>query len=110
MSTRGNVVIVEDDQPKLYFYSHYDSYDLPETVANALDRGRDRWDYEPYLNRILFSEMIKDNVLRNNGFGIDTVKGDGGIEVYVDPTNQTVKFNNTTYHFEDFIETYRTKD
>lgn len=54
----------------IYFYTHWGAEELPETLKNALKRGFERWDDESYLARIIFSEMIKDDVLELTGYGI----------------------------------------
>ena len=70
MGDRAQVKITSQDNPDLYFYTHWGAEKLPIVVANALNRGRGRWgDYE-YLNRIIFSEMIQDEVLSETGYGI----------------------------------------
>lgn len=106
MGNRGNIVILSDEGKDLFLYTHWTGSDLPSIVANALDRGRDRWDDRPYLNRILFSELIKDDVLGTTGYGLDVERGDGGTEVYVSPTEETVRYLDTHYTFKEFVEAF----
>jgi hypothetical protein len=70
MGDRGQVKIIAQGNPDLYFYTHWGAESLPEVVANALARGRDRWTDDEYFNRIIFSEMIQGDVLSNTGYGI----------------------------------------
>jgi hypothetical protein len=39
-------------------------------VRSAPRRGQDRWDDEPYLARIIFSELIRDDIDGDTGYGI----------------------------------------
>jgi hypothetical protein len=108
MGDRGNIVIEQDNEPVLYFYTHWSGSDLPVIVANALDRGRNRWGDEPYLNRILFCSLVgEENWDDETGFGIDHAMGDGGTEVYIDHSALTVRYDDHTGSFEDFITTYK---
>lgn len=63
---KGNEVPQNDD---IYLYSHWDS-DLGTKLASALQRGKARWNDASYLARIIFSEMIKDDVDGLTGYGI----------------------------------------
>ena len=65
------------ESPPVYFYTHWDGTDLPKIVRNALIRGQSRWDDSQYLPRIIFCEMVKDDLLANTGYGISTYLGDG---------------------------------
>jgi hypothetical protein len=103
MGDRGNIVVTEDGGNKLYLYTHWSGYELPTTVANALDRARDRWDDSPYLARVLFSEMVRDDINGTTGYGISTYMGDGGTEVYVNIKEQTVTYDGDSWSFEDYI-------
>jgi hypothetical protein len=103
MGDRGNIV-VSDDGGTLHFYTHWSGSELPQIVANALDRGRSRWDDPPYLNRILFSELIQGDVLGETGYGISIQMGDGGTEVYIDHGSQTVTYGAQTWSFEDYVK------
>ena len=58
MGDRANIVI-ENDAGRIYLYTHWAGYSLPETLRSALERGKSRWDDESYLTRIIFCEMVK---------------------------------------------------
>lgn len=78
MGDRANVCVIGEDVEKIFFYTHWCGSELPQTVADALSRGRMRWGDHTYLARIIFSEMIKDAVLKDTGYGIGTAPGDNG--------------------------------
>lgn len=87
MGDRGQVLIVDE---KVYLYTHWEASELVETVRRALAR-KQRWDDPEYLARIIFCEMVGDDVKGETGFGIGT-GGHGDIwrEVIVDCEKQTV--------------------
>lgn len=77
---------------------------MPITLQNALIRGKDRWDDVQYLTRIIFSEMIKDDILGTAGYGISSFCGDGDnniIEVNTD--EETISYKENTYKFSEYI-------
>ena len=103
MGDRGNIVFQEYDNGTIYMYTHWGGSELPQVVARALDRGRDRWNDEPYLARILFSELVKDDIEGDTGYGLSTTLGDGSKNVYIFPSTQTVRFKDEDLSFNDFI-------
>lgn len=84
---------------RVYFYTHWDGFVLPLILQRALVRGKGRWNDEPYLARIIFSEMIKDSVLTDTGYGISTYRcdGDGYPVLVVDVRTQTVTLEDPDY-------------
>lgn len=109
MGDRGNIVVKQSgDAGSIFFYTHYDGSNLPRILQAALIRGEDRWDDEPYLGRIIFSELVKDDVLGNLGYGISTYETDNEHPIlYVDSKTQTVRCGNNskfTWTFKEFIE------
>lgn len=78
----------------LYLYTHWGGESLPEVVQSGLKRGKRRWG-DSYLARILFCELIKDDVLGETGFGLSTVMGDPGVHpiIRVDNTASRVSFH-----------------
>jgi len=71
MGMRRNVALKFDEEYNaIYFYTHWGAATLEDTLRNALKRGRERWDDPPYLARIIFSEMIQDEVMDTLGYGI----------------------------------------
>lgn len=116
MGDRGNIVI-KQRQPEgsyLYFYTHWNGSEIAETVQNALKRGKERWDDEQYLARIIFCEMIKDDVMATDGYGISTSMGDNEHDfIVVDVDKQTVsrvsegdpgKKPKKSWSFDKFVE------
>ena len=67
MGTRAQVHIVDTG---IYLYQHYDGYHLPTIVRNAMIRGKDRLSDDEYLTRIIFSEMVRDDIDGSTGYGI----------------------------------------
>lgn len=111
MGDRGNIVIeTSDGNALLFFYTHYYGSALHILVAKALENGKDRWGDTPYLNRILFCSLVKNDVDGTTGAGIDTVMGDGGCEVYVCHEDERVRFNGKTYTFAEFVENFKDED
>lgn len=95
MGDRAQVKFVDNDGKEIWFYSHWGGYHIQTDVKNAIVRGKDRWEDEEYFARIIFSEMIKNNVLENTGFGIGFSKH-GDLQhpvVIVDCKKQSVSFN-----------------
>jgi len=107
MGSRGNIVIKEEGRTPIYFYTHWEGYRVKEILRDALVLGRSRWGDEPYLARIIFCEMVRDQKDELTGFGISTYEGDNDAEnpiVYVDVSNNKVTVNHLTQTFEEFIK------
>jgi hypothetical protein len=115
MGDRGNIVI-KQRKPKdsfLYFYTHWSGSDIAFTVQNALKRGKERWDDEQYFARIVFCELVKDDVLGTDGYGISTYMGDNEQDfIVLDVEKQTVSRvkegdpaakPKESWSFEDFV-------
>lgn len=103
MGDRAQALITEDGTTGVYLYTHWEGSDLPTTVANALDRGRDRWDDGPYLARIIFSEMIRNDIDGTTGYGISNRSQDGGSPIAINVTTGEITHDHRTYSFEEFI-------
>lgn len=71
MGDRGNIVVEQSDGSRIFLYAHWDGSELPGILQRALKK-RWRWSDEAYLTRIIFSEMIKDSVMAETGYGIST--------------------------------------
>jgi hypothetical protein len=69
MGTRAQCLI---KQTGVYLYQHYDGYDLMNKVVKAVNSptGKGRQSDSEYLTRIIFCEMVKDNVEGATGYGI----------------------------------------
>jgi hypothetical protein len=94
MGDRAQVKFIYEDGQSILFYTHWYGSRLPNTINNALVRGKDRWTNTEYLARIVFSEMIIHDVLGNTGFGIGfTHHGDVQHDtIVIDTRDQTVDF------------------
>ena len=87
-------------EPSIFLYTHWGAELLEQTLAESLDRGRGRWGDEPYLARIIASDMFKDAEQDITGYGLAPyVMDDEYPTLYVDLEKQTV--NNVP--FEAFI-------
>ena len=78
MGMRRNIALDYGGERKIYLYTHWDGEHLEHILRDALIRGRSRWDDPSYLARIIFSEMIQDEVLLTTGYGIAPYAMDDG--------------------------------
>ena len=97
MGDRANVAIVQRRDGKsegaIFLYTHCHGCELPFIVQAALDRGRERWDHEVYLARVVFSEMIQDELFDDAGFGIALYPPEGQhATIVIDCASRTVGF------------------
>lgn len=89
MGDRGNIVIVQqkrDGQEKadrVWLYTHWAGSELPKILHTALNRGKDRWNDETYLARIIFNEMTKGAEMDTTGYGISTTISDNEHDIIV---------------------------
>lgn len=91
MGDRANVHVFDNHGKGVYLYTHWDGYELPQTLAKALKRGRERWDDAPYLARIIFCEMVQGQEGSNEGYGIwDSICDNEHPILEVDCSNLTV--------------------
>ena len=67
---RRNIALDYGVGNKIYLYTHWGAERLEQVLREALMRGQSRWDDPPYLARIIFSEMIQDEVMDTIGYGI----------------------------------------
>lgn len=84
-----NYILLENDG--IYLYSQWDTVEeLVGLVKSALKRGKDRWNDRQYLNRIIFSELIKNDVLGLTRYGLSNDIWDGQIVININVEKQTV--------------------
>ena len=105
MGDIANIHVFEgEERTGIYFYTHWTGHRLPNILRKALERGKERWDDPPYLSRIIFSEMIKDEVLDLTGYGISQYicDNDGYPIIEVNLTENTVEIDTRKYTFEEF--------
>ena len=104
MGDRANICIQEDSGNEIYFYTHWEGHDLFNTLQEALRWGQGRWDDEPYLARIIFSQMVRNDVQGETGFGISTYITDNEYPVmFVNSEKQTIAVDSKEWSFEEFI-------
>jgi hypothetical protein len=90
MGTRAQCLIKDEG---VYLYQHWDGYDLMNTVVSAVnsDVGKGRHSDPEYLTRIIFCEMVKDDINGETGFGIGKQEhGDIEYLVTVDCKKKTI--------------------
>ncbi len=73
---RANIVVKYPNNQRLYLYTNSKGTTLPKILAKALQRGRDRWGDTGSLARIIFAEMIQNDVLGKTGCAITPVLQD----------------------------------
>ena len=104
MGARAQAKVIQDKQSTIYLYSHWDGSDLGNIVKAAMKRGTGRWDDPEYLTRIIFSEMIQNEIMGETGYGIGTEEhGDIEYLIEVDIPKQTVTVGSTSQSFTGFI-------
>lgn len=123
MGSRGNIFMVQHPNGSgqsdvgIFMYTHYSGHALPEILQTVL-RHKVRWNDEPYLARMIFSAMIKDDVSGERGAGLSTYLCDYNYPILVvNSEEQTVSVadavdeNNNplstifkTYSFSEFCE------
>jgi hypothetical protein len=112
MGDRGNIVIEQSDNSRIYLYSHWGGSGLATDLQNALAK-RWRWDDEAYLARIIFDVMTDNQHGEETGFGISTTPPDNEYPILVvNCSYQTVRLDGDPYSppvrlpswtFEEFI-------
>jgi|SRR5215471_301115 len=99
MGDRANVAIEQwrPDGARIYIYTHWDGYDLPDMLADALNTksARARWKDDSYLTRILIDQITKSGRDEETGYGVSTYITDNSYNVLVvNPTSGTVHVEN----------------
>jgi len=102
MGARANIVVKSDGE-QVCLYSHWGGSELADDLKNALKKGK-RWDDFQYLTRIIFCEMVKNNISEETGFGITQEVHDNEYPViYVNADLQLVTIDGVETSFSDFI-------
>ena len=116
MGCRGTIEIWEngaapkDEESPVVLYTHWGAYEMMSDLKEVLSR-RKRWGDAAYLSRMIFSQMIKDDIDGETGYGIMTNNiNDAEEEIVVDCDRQEVivkgKDNNKSYTFSELAEQY----
>ena len=109
MGDRGNIKIVGEYGEPIYFYTHWRASELLQIVAEGLNKGRERWGDEDYLNRIIFQTLLGGDE-SNISFGISTREaGDSWRMVEVNHKDETVFVGERVYG-EDFESWWEFED
>jgi len=103
MGDRGEVQVGD-----VYLYTHWDADRLPEIVKAAMVRGRKVWDDGEYLARVIFCEMIKDEVMGLSGNGISTQPFDAWRRIYINTDERSIIIRDNgkfviNMSFEDYV-------
>jgi hypothetical protein len=67
---KANIVIKHPNNSLVYLYTVNKGTTLPKILQKGLIRGRERWGDTASLTRIIFSEMIQNDVLGKTGAAI----------------------------------------
>lgn len=103
MGSRSNICMI-DDHSEIYLYSHWGGRDLAVVLKDALRRGKARWKDYPYLTRIVFSEMIKDEILEDTGYGISAYQTDNEHNIlFVNVEEQSITVGGKRFTFDEYI-------
>lgn len=103
MGERTEILLHYKAGGEVFLYSHWiDIKSLKKILAKALDRGRERWNDESYLARIIFSDMIENEIKDLTGFGIAPYSM-GEDTIVINIARQEVDGKS----FEKFIDFYK---
>ena len=100
MGERGQIKI-----GNIFLYTHWEGYAIKKMLQNALAK-KWRWDDEEYLRRIIFCEMVKNDIEQETGYGIgDALHTDLNYPLLeVDVKNQEIIEDKKKWSFEKFIK------
>ena len=116
MGCRGTIEIwnngaaPKDEESPVVLYTHWGAHEMLSDLKEVLSK-RKRWGDAPYLSRMIFSRMIKDDIDGETGYGIMTNNvNDAEEEIVVDCDRQEVIIkgsdNNKSYTFSELAEQY----
>lgn len=91
MGDRSNICVLQSRESRavgghdgaVWMYGHWLGAGAAEVLSEALARGYGRWDDEAYLSRIIFSEMIRESVLDETGYGLSVYPIDNEYPILV---------------------------
>lgn len=94
MGDRGNIAVIQDDEPngshQVWIYSHWGGEGLPVQLRDALAK-RWRWSDSSYLTRIIIDAVMDGQHGEETGFGVSCQIQDNEHDILVvDCRNQTV--------------------
>jgi hypothetical protein len=74
MGDRSNVVIQDSEGGRVYLYAHWLGDGILKSAIKGLESGR--VDDPAYLARVIFTDMVKNDLDGETGFGISTYFSD----------------------------------
>jgi hypothetical protein len=90
MGDRSNIVVKEGKE-EVFLYGHWMGLEYIPILAIALNRGKGRWRDPSYLARIIFCDMVREDLDGETGYGIWTSRPDNEHPyLVVDTGKQTV--------------------
>jgi hypothetical protein len=107
MGDRANVIIKSGDE-QVCLYTHWNGYRLQDVVRDALKRATSRWEDTQYLARIIFCEMVKDDLMGLGGFGISQTVHDNErplITICTDDISITV--GGVSFSLSEYCDEYK---
>ena len=119
MGDRGNIVMKYENGERIYFYTHWRGYDIHQTLAEALEKGKEsgRLDDTAYLSRIVFCTLLNGDIDGTTGYGITPYLCDNEHNLLeVDIANHIVHEKTedgklvTPLTFMEFIQRYLTTE
>jgi hypothetical protein len=81
MGDRSNIVVTDRHGSRIYLYGHWMGASALAHAAHGLESGR--VGDPPYLTRIIFSSMVKNDIDAETGFGISTYPPDNEYPIIV---------------------------
>jgi len=108
IGNKGQIkILMGKNESPIYLYSHWGASELIKNLQIAMQRNL-RWDDPSYLARIIFCQMVKDDLDGETGYGIDTyLHSDIWRLLIVDCENQLIIINDRDteakhYSFQNF--------
>tara|TARA_B110000259_G_scaffold117593_1_gene133826 strand:+ start:583 stop:906 length:324 start_codon:yes stop_codon:yes gene_type:complete len=107
MGSRTNFEL-QDAKGSVWLYSHWGGDDKSADFAKALKHAEPRWGDTPYAIRMVVSNLIKDHIDGDTGFGITSYLA--GEESYdalsANFETQTVNYEQEVFTFEEFVQKF----
>ena len=96
MGARINFVFDDGTESLVSLYSHWGEDTWQDDLAGALEHAQPRKGDQSYFTRMVISHLIKDDILRETGFGIYAIGRDHvgkGFDrtIVLDLLNSTIK-------------------
>jgi len=76
MGDRANFGFRQTDGSVIYLYGHWAGYQMMDSLAQAIETARPRWNDEMYATRIAISQLIGDKWNQEYSWGIANHIGD----------------------------------